>query len=106
MLNTLKSPKCAARKDKEMFKMNDPRNSICDIHALLQWISLYFSTNFTEEHGNSIFRTLEEENEDGGRRFFCSSTIYSPKWIAYNLQEKNFLNLEVQTATLTVSVIK
>ena len=77
MLNTLKSPKRVAGKDKEIFKMHDPRKSACDVCVLLRRRSVHFSTNFSEEHDTSIFRTLEEKDEVGGRRFFWNSTIYS-----------------------------
>lgn len=36
MLNTLKSPKCVAGKDKEMFNMHDPRKIVCDVYVLLR----------------------------------------------------------------------
>jgi hypothetical protein len=35
MLNTLKSPKRVAGEDQEMFKMRDPRKSVCDFYVLL-----------------------------------------------------------------------
>jgi hypothetical protein len=79
MLNTLKSLKLVVGKDKEIFKMHDPRRNVCDIYVLLRCDSIYFSTNFSEEHDTSIFRTLEGKEEDGGSRFLYKSIIFSPK---------------------------
>jgi hypothetical protein len=78
-LNTLKSLKRVAGKDKEIFKMHDPRRSVCDVYVLLRCDSIYFSTSFSEEYDTSNFRTLEEKEEDGGSRFFYKSRIFSPQ---------------------------
>jgi hypothetical protein len=77
MLNTLKSLKLVAGIDKEISKMHDPRRSVRDIYVLLRCDSIYFSTNFSEEHDTSIFRTLEGKEEDGGSRFLYKSRIFS-----------------------------